>query len=244
MTGHEREDGAGQAADAVDRLIDEAVAASLDSLARPVELREKVLARLEHHPEQEDHGWRLRALVLRPALLPALGALLLVAGVATLWERADRQLSTSSSPGAIARRAPAVERPDARETVRTQPPAVARDDARPPEPRRSSPAGPRPASQATRVFAAASLLDMDAAASPVPTLSADSDASASLPGAPAGNLGDPISPMPRPRPISIDPLATPPIEMAPPISTLGKPVSTLADEAGRDPLDPGKPGGL
>ncbi len=65
-----------------------------------------------------------------------------------------------------------------------------------------------------------------------------------LPGAPAGDLGDPIPPMPRLRPLVIQPLAPPPIPEAPPVSTLGKPVSTLSDEVSRDRQDPGKSGGM
>jgi hypothetical protein len=257
MTGREREDGGRQLADAIDLAIDEAVARSLN--AGPVELRETVLAQLECVHEARA-AWRVPAIVLRPALLPVLGALLMVAAVATLWQRADRQLSIPSPPAAgaqrthggrptaadnLAPRAAAVTdaAPRAGSTTRTLPGCRAGEGgdscAAPARPQAARARGE------TRVYAA-SLLEMDAASSPT-GLRGDEDEDlpgAAMPGAPAGELGDPIAPMPRPRPIVIHPIATPPIEVAPPVSTLGNPVSTLADETGRGPQDPEKPGGV
>jgi hypothetical protein len=66
-----------------------------------------------------------------------------------------------------------------------------------------------------------------------------------LPGATAGDLGEPIRPIPRPRPIVIPPIVTAPIADAPPVSTLATPAGTLSgDNSSRDRTDPGKLGGV
>jgi len=71
-----------------------------------------------------------------------------------------------------------------------------------------------------------------------------------LPGAPGWNLGEPIKPIPRPRPVAIPPLVAAPVVVAPivdapPVSTLATPVSTLStDNSSRDQTGPGKSGGV
>jgi hypothetical protein len=116
-----------------------------------------------------------------------------------------------------------------------------------------SPSGLRrtgvPAAAGDRV-AAASFLEMDAASAPASSAAAGpskgDDAGPSLPGAPAGDLGDPIKPMPPLRPIVIQPIVSAPIVEAPPVSTLAPPFSTVptVGEISRDRSDPGKPGGI
>jgi hypothetical protein len=102
---------------------------------------------------------------------------------------------------------------------------------------------------------AASLLEMDALSRPksvaADVVIADEDEPWSfLPGAIGGNLGEPIRPIPRPRPVAIPPIVVAPIVAlsivdAPPVSTLATPVSTLSiDNSSRDQTGPGKPGGI
>jgi hypothetical protein len=110
-------------------------------------------------------------------------------------------------------------------------------------------------SRNNRVFAA-SLLEMDALSRPkgiaaAGTVTADEDEPESfLPGAVGGDLGDPIRPIPRPRPVAIPPLVAAPIVVAPivsapPVSTLATPASTLSiDNSSRDQTGPGKSGGV
>lgn len=56
-----------------------------------------------------------------------------------------------------------------------------------------------------------------------------------LPGAPAGDLGDPLQPMPGPPAIAIPPIAHTPIQTAPPVSEGSRPVTDFpADHSPRD----------
>jgi hypothetical protein len=242
-----RPDDARQAGDALDRLIDEAVAAELR--ADDVDLRVKVLEGLSRGPaasagtpadRDEPHigDTTPRRSWLRPALLPLAGALLMVAGLAVLWQHANLQLTRAGhvaerlsreGPPANASRARTL--PPTAAPTTTAPAAVVASAAVPREPR----APKAPAwleSDDERKIAGASIVQAD-----------EESEEPLLPGAPAGDLGDAIAPMPRLRPIVIQPLAAPPIPDAPPVSTLGRPVSTLADEVSRDRQDPGKPGG-
>ena len=243
-----RQDDARRTGDALDRVIDEAVESALR--ARPVDLRSRVLARLEEVQAADDartpRGW-----LWRPALLPAVGALLLVAGVGLLWQHANDQLNAPRVRSVAGTQARAT--PTGSGTRESGPPASA-----PPETlKRAAELTPSPTrrpgkARATPVttIAAASLLEMDAASAQGKGVGASvvqGDAELDepyLPGAPTGNAGDPIAPMPQLRPIVIPPIATPPITEAPPVSTLGKPVSTLSDEVSRDRQDPGKSGGM
>jgi hypothetical protein len=254
MATSDREDDARRTGDALDRVIDEAVEATLG--AGPVNLRTQVLARLDEQIDARP-GWRF--VVLRPALLPVAGALLLLAGVGLLWQRANLQLGrTGSRPASTSALRASVGPPGPQatsESAQTNP-AVDRgpafDSARAgEEPRHTVRAVPRTdRSTSDSILAAASLLDMDAAggqgkAAGASVVLVDSDVDEPyLPGAPAGDLGAPVAPMPRLRPIVIQPIATPPIPEAPPVSSLGKPVSTLSDEVPRDRQDPGKSGGM
>ncbi len=250
MNGTDRHDDARRTGDALDRIIDEAVEATLR--AAPVDLRSPVLAALDEASALPGAEGRRRSWRLRPALLPAVGALLLVAGVAVLWERADRQLSPPrphAAPSAAARLRPG---PSSRPEP-APPRAASAREARPsvPGPARVQAAGARrPAPQDARLRAA-SFLEMDAAADTARATGASvvladgaNSGERALPGAPAGDLGDPIAPMPGPSPIVIRPISTPPIDVAPPVSTLGTPIGAPTDAAARDPQDPGKPGGM
>jgi hypothetical protein len=240
--------------DALDRAIDEALAAELRG--GPGDLRTKVLARLEEPVEDRTSRWW--SILLRPALLPAAGAVLIVIGVAVSWWQVNEQLRRS---GAGLGRAGAgrAEQPQAAGTVAQKVPA----SPAAPAPGGAALSPPSPAegrtSQAARrndrVFAA-SLLEMDALSRPkgiaaAGTVVADEDEPGSLlPGAVGGDLGDPIRPIPRPRPVVIPTLVAPPIVVAPivdapPVSTLATPVSTLSiDNSSRDQTGPGKSGGV
>jgi hypothetical protein len=253
MTADPRPDNAHEPADALDRAIDDALGSALH--ARPVDLRERVLARLDESVSPSHAWWQP---LLRPALLPAAGAVLLAIGVTTTWQRVDDKLARAGAPrhaaSAVGRRSQAA--PIFSKTAPARPVVAPRSTkavaARPPvEPAASSarPAREHRARAAdTRIFAA-SLLDMDAMSAPS-IIAADSavtadDAGPSLPGAPAGDLGDPIKPMPPLRPIVIQVISAAPIIDVPPVSTLAQPVSTLsAGEPSREPSGPGKSGGV
>jgi len=256
MTGDIEPDRGGPKNDALDRAIDEAIRAELRG--GPGDLRARVLARLDEPVEDRPSRW---SFVLRPALLPAAGVLLIVAGVAISWWRVDQQLSLAGrgqaratvagaarplpSPGSAAARGPsslpARAEPGAASPAPTATTASAGDS------RRQSPGG-------DRVFAA-SLLAMDAARRPKgvaadATVTPDEEPDPFLPGAPGWNLGEPIKPIPRPRPVAIPPLVAAPVVVAPivdapPVSTLATPVSTLStDNSSRDQTGPGKSGGV
>jgi hypothetical protein len=230
----DRQDNARQTGDRLDRVIDEAIESALR--AGPVDLRSQVLARLD-----EPVGGRPSRLPgFPPALLPVAGALIMMAGVTILWQHADQQLSQATSRRGSTRAAYATapapaDRPVAQ--VASAEPVGAPD--------RAGAAHPRDRREAKTEKAPAWLeTDSDqTAVAPAAPLAAAAPDEPDLPGAPAGDLGDPIAPMPKLRPIAIQPLATPPIPDAPPISTLSMPVSTLTDEVSRDRQDPGKPGG-
>jgi hypothetical protein len=244
MTGRTRQDDVRRAGDEFDRLIDDAVESAVH--ASPVDLRMQVLGRLDEPTLSAAPGrsWM--------ALLPAAGAVLVVVSVGLVWRHADRQIggmeplrtAAATTPGPGARPSmPAAISPPARAAAPEQPTTTAEPDT----PGRAG-SGAAPARE-TRVVAA-SWLAMDAASRPGPvggasfTTAADDEAGARLPGAPMGNLGDPIVPMPRPRLILIPSLATPPIPDTPTVSTLGTPVGELTiDDVSRGPSDPGKPGG-
>jgi hypothetical protein len=183
---------------------------------------------------------------------------LIVVGVSVSWWQVDEQLrwagsgrwtassgrtSGPSAAGTLAQKVPA-------SPAAPDPGGEALSSPSPAEGRKS-----QAASRNDRIYAA-SLLEMDALSRPkgiaaAGTVIADEDEPESfLPGAIGGNLGDPIRPIPRPRPIVIPPLvATPivaaPIVDAPPVSTLATPVSTLSiDNSSRDQTGPGKSGGV
>ncbi len=187
-------------------------------------------------------------LVLRPALLPAAGAVLILVGVTVSWWRVDDQLGRIGSgrylaDARLASRSPAsgtVARGGSSAADVRIPAGAPATSASPAASREPQAAGRRPpvgTRGGDRVFAA-SLLEMDALSRPkgiaaAGTVTADEDEPESfLPGAVGGNLGDPIRPIPRPRPIVIPPLVAAPIVVAPivdapPVSTLATPASTL-----------------
>jgi hypothetical protein len=184
---------------------------------------------------------------------------LIVLGVAVSWWRVDDQLSKAGAGRGQASSGRAAG-PSASGTVATRSPAspatpAVANSASPVSPLAagSDSGGRRATRGADRIFAA-SLLEMDALSRPkgiaAGTVIADDEPEPFLPGALGGDLGDPIKPIPRPRPIVIPPLvATPivaaPFADAPPVSTLAKPVSTLSgDSSSRDRTDPGKSGGV
>jgi hypothetical protein len=241
--------------DALDRAIDDALGMVLrDS---PRDLRTHVLARLEE--PVDDRPSRLLSF-FRPALLPVAGAALIVLAVAVSWWQVDDQLRRA---GAGRGRAAAgrVDQQRASSTVAERGHASVGMPIPAGEMSKAPSRAPitvqrerRNASDDDRIFAS-SWLAMDALSRPkgiaADTVIADADESESfLPGAIGGDLGDPIKPIPRPRPIVIPPIVAAPIVAtpivdAPPVSTLATPVSTPSDDnSSRDRTGPGKPGGV
>lgn len=246
-----QQDDARRTDDALDLVIDCAIESALS--VRPVDLRSQVLARLDPSAPEPPAP---RFFVFRPALVPVAGAILLVVAVAITWRHANTQLNRAgTSP--VGTTAGRISPPPARTT--TPPTGVAASDQTMagattiPSAQMSAAAAVarrqrRASAAGDRVFAT-SLLAMDSMSRPK-ALTADSviagdDLEPSFPGAPAGNLGDPIAPMPRLRPIVIPPIVAVPIVDAPPVSTLATPVSTLStDDISRGRPDPGKTGGI
>ena len=255
MTGDIEPDRGGPKNDALDRAIDEAIRAELRG--GPGDLRARVLARLDEPVEDRPSRW---SFVLRPALLPAAGVLLIVAGVAISWWRVDQQLSLAGRGQARATVVRAGQQPppgpvEARGPS-SQPAKAEPGAASPVSAAAGAPAGGsrRQAPRGDRVFAA-SLVAMDAASRPKgvaadAVVAPDEEPEPFLPGAPGWNLGEPIKPIPRPRPVAIPPLVAAPVVVAPivdapPVSTLATPVSTLStDNSSRDQTGPGKSGGI
>jgi len=246
MTANSRHDNTGRDDDALERVIDDALEATLRAGA--VDLRSRVLARLDTPVEEQASP---RFVLFRPALVPVAGVVLLVVGVAFTWRLVDGQLSRAGAPPArpvtTARSAPGPSGTPAgmpRAAAGVSPAASVAAAAPDGERRHAAPGGAD-----ARIFAA-SWLAMDSASRPKAVaadsaIAGDEDAEPSFPGAPAGNLGDLIAPMPKLRPIVIPPIVAAPITDAPPVSTLATPVSTLStDDRSRDRTDPGKPGGL
>lgn len=235
--------------DALDRAIDDALSEELRG--GPGDLRTLVLARLEEPVEDRPSGW---SALFRPALLPAAGAALIVLAVAASWWKVDEQLSRAGTGRGLAS-AGRVAQPRAPGTVAARGPASTGAPAPagevPPTSAAAASAqtGRRTTAAGDRVFAA-SWLGMDSLSRPKgiaadAVIAGDDEPESFLPGAVGGDLGDPIRPIPRPRPIAISPIVTAPIVDAPPVSTLATPVSTLSgDSSSRDQTGPGKSGGV
>ncbi len=255
MTGNLGSDGRRRDGDALDRAIDDALAAELRG--GPGDLRTKVLARLEEPVGDRPSRW---SALFPPAMLPVAGAALIIVGVAVSWWQVDGQLSRAGAGRSQASSVRAA-RPRASGTVATRGPApqvapTVANSASPVSPLAagSASSGRRATRGSDRVFAA-SLLEMDALSRPKgvaadAVVAPDEEPEPFLPGAVGGDLGDPIKPIPRPRPVVIPPLVAArivvaPIVDAPPVSTLATPVSTLSiDNSSRDQTGPGKPGGI
>ena len=253
MTAGSRRDDDLEPQDALDRAIDETLGAAMR--AHAVDLRERVLARLDE-PAGVTSAWR--RFVLRPALLPAAGAALVVIGVALTWQHVDDTLMRSGArrnvPAAAGTRAHAAVTPKANAAVTLGVPTAASASvaALGATVAATRPARRRGNAAAGELLSAAALLDMDATgasakiAADTVLLGDDAGAAATLPGAVGGDLGDPIRPLPPLRPIVIRPLVPAPIVDAPPVATLAPPVAPLppVGEISRDPSGPGKPGGV
>lgn len=243
--GRDGEDGR-RPGDALDQAIDQALRAEIE--AGGVDLRERVLAAIDE-PAAPSRPWR--RVVIRPAMLPAAGALLIVAGVALMWQRVDRTLAgigTRQQAAAVVAARPGAA--DARSSLAPRP--------SPPIPRPSSlaphPSSPVPAAAIARVTfpsppAAAGRVTGAAIVSPESAL-AEEEADQPVPGAMGGDLGDPIKPIPLPRPLAPRPLVhapivAEPIVAAPPVSTLVQPADAVptVGEVSRDPAGPAKLGG-
>jgi hypothetical protein len=264
MTAGPRRDDKQQPGDALDRAIDETLGAAMRTHA--VDLREPVLARLDEPAEAPVAWWRF---VLRPALLPAAGAALIVVGVVLAWQHVDDTLARIGAPRPATTVARTTPHPAAAPTTKadgargvTAPPSILPEGTRRARVASApataaattaamSPSG-RPVAAASQRVAAASLPDMDATSKPAGVVADtvlmgdDAGPEPVLPGAVGGDLGDPIKPMPPLRPIVIQPIVAAPIVDAPPVSTLASPVGTIptVGEISRDPSGPGKPGGV
>jgi hypothetical protein len=261
MTAGSRRDGAHQPGDALDRAIDETLGAAMH--VHVVDLRERVLAGLDQPTGAPAAWWRF---VLRPALVPAAGAVLLIVGVVFAWRHVDNTLARIGAPrpaSSVARMRPGATAVPKAKVPPTEasvaPPSshsAGRGHRRAAAPAATvaavRPAIERPLPAAGERVAAASLLAKDAMSKPAGVaadtvlMGDDAGTTMVLPGATGGDLGDPIKPMPPLRPIVIQPIVSAPIVEAPPISTLAPPVSTLptVGDISRDPSDPGKPGGV
>ncbi len=250
MTAGSRRDHEHQPGDALDRAIDQTLGAAMH--AHTVDLRGQVLARLDEPADAPAAWWRF---VLRPALLPAAGAALLVIGVAFTWRHVDDTLARigSRQPTASVARAPLPPSPSGLRRTGVPPPSssatlkgrpttahalpsssatlpfdsgASRPRSGHPEQRRGVKGRP------TTVILAASLPDMTATstatavAADTVLMGDDASPAPSFPGAPAGDLGDPIKPMPPLRPLEIHPIVPSPI-VTPQIAD-APPVSTLA----------------
>jgi hypothetical protein len=247
MTGSLGPDDGRRDGDALDRAIDNALGAELRG--GPGNLRARVLARIEESLEDGPSRWPA---LFRPALLPAAGAALIVLAVAATWWQVDDQLGRAGT-GRGRASAGGVGQPQASGTLARQGPALPVAPVPTGEaPTSASPAAsgkPQAVSRDGRVFAT-SWLGMDRLSRPkgiaADTVIAGEDEPESfLPGAVGGDLGDPIRPIPRPKPIEIPPIVTAPIVDAPPVSTLATPVSTLSEDSrSRDQTGPGKSGGV
>ena len=276
MTGSLGPDDSRPDGDALDRAIDAALAAQLRG--GPGDLRTAVLARLEEPVGDRPTRWS--ALFRPAMLPAAGAVLIVLGVAVSWWRVDDqlgrigsgryladaRLASRSPASGTVARGGS----PAAEERIRSGAPATSASPAASREPQaalrlkassiegaRSGQASRRPpvgTRGGDRVFAA-SLLEMDALSRPKgiaadAVVAADEEYEQVLPGAIGGGLGDPIMPIPRPRPVAIVPIVTAPIVTAPivdapPVSTLATPASTLStDSSSRDQSGPGKSGGV
>jgi len=211
MSDGERNTGNGEAGDETERLVDQA----LREMTRPpvVDVKAPVMAAWDARAAAagaatEPSRWWNRPWLLKPTMALA-GTLAIVIGLALTWyytEGLFRRAERLASQAGVGRTA-------ARETSRSpqrQEPAVrAGDTQRAPEPATpgESRLSRRPRSNLTVVTFAAE--DLAAGAE-----------SPHLPGAPAGELGDPLEPLPNAPRIAIAPIST-----APPVSDMARPVS-------------------
>jgi hypothetical protein len=232
---------AGERPDDFDRVIDRALEA-MSHDAR-VDLRARVLSRLDEAAVPPPAIW---VVLRRPATFAVATVALIVAIAVTMtWRQAD------SGPE--------------RDSDKPQPPVQARRPEPASIPQNSSAAA---GSRAASVAGAKSELAFEpsvarparspavagrACASLPAELTADGQDAADpaepvdarLPGAPAGEPGDPIPLLPAPSPIVIPPIAPPPIVVLPSVVNLGTPVGMLPiiDPARGGP-QPGKNGGV
>ena len=216
-----------EADEQLDRLVDAALRVSAQP---PATVKARVM---EAWDQRHAAGGRLPALgtpwkpltpVLRPVAALA-GALVIVLGVFLAWQHVSREFD-------------AVDRPQLSQEARTQPPP----------PRPAAPAEHRADASSATPAGGEAIVTASArprrsryitVAWPVEQVA---EAGPQLPGAPAGELGDPVAPMGRPAPITIAP-----IEAAPSISEIARPVTEFPADtqppAGGQGADAGKSGG-
>ncbi len=221
--------------DEADRLIDEALRALTAGPAR--DLRADVLARLDQEPARRFTAW---GLVPSPAFASAVLLGVAIAAGTWLWT-STREVRPLAGPGAGAaaqpasRPAPSLARHVAPPEAQSIPVGDLRAHA---TPARMAPLGAGRPSAATALGAGSAWASADL------VVDLDESPGPHLPGAPVGDLGEPIAPLPRPQPISIRPITPLPIVTAPPVSDMAAPVSALSDDLiARDWLLPGKSGG-
>jgi hypothetical protein len=222
-----------------DHLIEEALRAL--TAAPPVDLRARVLVELGRAPARPT---RPRRLLLSPRVVATALLAMAVVTTVTVWlSQARRQTPRPASSLAM---------PLASSTVApagfTAPSEPVRGHLKAPRAgsraRRAAPADLGAALTSARPTASTKVASGNAWASADLVVDLDDSPGPHLPGAPAGDLGDPIAPLPHPRPIVIPPIAPLPIVTAPPVSELGAPVSAPSNEGiARESLSPGKNGG-
>lgn len=205
--------------EALDALLDEALRATAQP-AGGVDLREHVLAAIEGReraPQLSSRGaaWR------RPAAALA-GAMVILFVMFLAWPRHDRG-SDRAAGNEIAAPAGVMPAQPAGQAAGPTPGSVAgeagRAAAAPPTTARAS--GGR-----TRRASSAEAVGPEETSTPVEAYAGGPH----LPGAPAGQLGDPLQPLPLPPPIAIAPIAQAPIASALPLSDIARPVTEFPSE--------------
>lgn len=211
--------GADDERDELDLLIDGA----LDQMGgggQPIDVRARVLARLGTQPGAEPVPWAARAAWRPAAAVGAVALVLALAAVAVSRLMVDRVGSAAGSRSVAARTDPAASAPGpVREDAMLVQPAPPHTHAEPPGRRRRPLTG---ALQDASVGSAADTTELEhEPANAVARLGL------TLPGAPAGNPGEPIPAIPAPPPVVIPAIAPAPIAIVFTVGELGTPLGIL-----------------
>lgn len=223
----------GHEAERLGRVVDEALR-ELSQASPPATLKARVMAAWDERTAQgaratvrgSRRGWWIGPALLRPAAALT-GSLVIVLGVFLVWQHVDREFSGArhERPGTTAR---TQTQPSPADRPVDSSPTVQQADA-------NSPTGSADAGTGLRRRPRSRLVTVEW---PVEQLA---DAGPHLPGAPAGNLGDPIEPMDASPPITFSPIVPSPL-----ISDIARPVSEFPAETqspAGTPADAGRSGG-
>ena len=205
--------------DELDRLIDGA----LDRMkggGQPIDVRAGVLARLDESGGAAPAPWAAWVAWRPAAALGAVALVVLLAAVTVSRLTVDRGGSAADPRSMAAHTEPADSAPGpAREVATLVQAEPSRTDATPPVGRR------RPATGAGEDASIGSTEDMtESEHEPAEALAR---AGLTLPGAPAGNPGEPIPALPAPPPVVIPAIAPAPIVVVPSVGDLGRPLGNL-----------------